>query len=82
MHPSHSPPGAHSIWTLIPPPQGGIISANPQPLALWGVTILANKIGEHNLVLLLMIHTNNAWRTDGPIGGQKIVPQLILPEDM
>ena len=40
--PPMAPSGANSIWILIPPHRG-IISANPQPLALWGVTILANK---------------------------------------
>ena len=83
MHPSHSPPGAHSIWTLIPTPQGGgIISANPRPLALWGVNILATKNRRTQCGPFALIHINNDWRTDGPIGGQKVVPQLILPEDL
>ena len=29
-----------------------------------------------------MVHTNVAWHKDGQIGGQKIVLQLILPEDV
>ena len=64
-----------------PPPHRGIISENPQSPATWGVTF--SKLNRRTPYSPFdLIHTNNAWRTDGPIGGQKLVPQLILPEDM
>ena len=46
-----------------------------------GCYYLANKNRRTQFSPFVLIHANNAWRTDGPIGEQKIVPQLILPED-
>ena len=78
--PPMAPSGANSIWTLIPPPQGYNFRKSTTP-EIWGVTF--SKLNRRTPYSPFdLIHTNNALRTDGPIGGQKMVPQLILPEDM
>ena len=79
--PPIAPSGASSTWILNPPPHRGIISENPLSPAIWGVTF-SNLNRRTPYSPFDLINTNNTVCTNGPIGGQKLVPQLILPEDM